>query len=119
MWQRAQKPSRSDPGRDVVCRPSPTSKVDAHSEPRAKGLWRAFGVPSGGAGASHSPLVEVARAASRKAPRQTGSRQALAIMEPFHSSKMRRWHDWHWPGLFTVFQYSSKGGGKAWASAVT
>src|SRR5262249_50257295 len=118
MWQRAQKPSRSEPGRDSVWRPEPRSKLELHCPSFANGLWRARSVASGGGGTPQSPFVEVSRAESRNAPRHTGSRQAFAIIEPFHSSKIRLWHDWHCPGLSTVFQYSSNGGAKNWASSV-
>src|SRR5262245_24059413 len=119
MWQREQKPSISEPGRARVWWAVPMSKVEAHSPSLAKGLWRARDVPSGGAGTEQSPSVEVWRAESRKAERQMGSRQAFDIMEPFHSSKMRLWQDWHWPGWSMFCQYSSKGGGKNCASEVT
>ena len=85
----------------------------------AKGLCAALGVPSGGAGVSHSPLVETVRASSRKAARQTGSRHEFDIIDPFHSSKIFWWQLWHCPGWFCACQSSSYGGGKIWASAVT
>ena len=88
MWQREQKKSSSDPGRDTVYFSVPKSKVEAHSPFLANGLCIALGEPSGGSGVSHSPLAEVARDSSRKAARQAGSRQEFDIMEPFHSSKI-------------------------------
>ena len=54
----------------------------------AKGLRWLRRVPSGGEGASQSPAVEVWRAVRRKAARHPGSRQALDIIEPFHSAKI-------------------------------
>src|SRR6266700_2079995 len=99
MWQREQKKSSKDPGRDTLYFSVPRSKVDEHSPLLAKGLWTALGVPSGGSGVSHSPLAEVARASPRKAARQAGSRHELDIMEPFHSSKIFWWQVWHCPGL--------------------
>src|SRR5450432_4558455 len=98
MWQREQKASRIEPGRDMVYFAVPISNSDAHSPGLAKGLWLARGVPSGGSGVSHSPLAEVARAEYRKAPRQVGSRHAFDIMEPFHSSKILLWQFLHCPG---------------------
>src|SRR6266540_7509845 len=107
MWQREQKKSSTDPGLESVCLPVPMSKVEAHSPATAKGLSFALGVPSGGSGVPQSPLVEVARARSRKAARHTGSRQELDIIEPFHWSKIFWWQFWHWPGLFSVAHDSS------------
>jgi hypothetical protein len=89
MWQREQNASSKEPGRDTSNFLAPMSKDDAHRPGIANGLCGALGVWSGGAGVSHSPFVEVARASSRKAARQTGSRQEFDIIEPFHSSKMR------------------------------
>jgi hypothetical protein len=85
----------------------PMSNDDAHWPASANGLCAAFGVPSGGAGVSHSPFVDTARASSRKAARQTGSRHEFDIIDPFHSSKILRWQLAHWPGWFCVCQYSS------------
>src|SRR5262249_32928903 len=107
MWQREQNASSSDPGRDTVNLPSPMSKDDAHCPGSANGLWLERAVPSGGDGVSHSPLVDTARASKRKAARQTGARHEFDIIEPFHSSKIRRWQFAHWPGWFCVAQYSS------------
>ncbi len=84
MWHREQKESSNDPGRETVYLRVPRSKVEAHSRRCAKGLCFALSVPSGGSGVSHSPWAEVARARSRKADRQTGSRQELDIIDPFH-----------------------------------
>ncbi len=47
------------------------------------------------------------RASRRNAARQAGSRHELDIIDPFHSSKIRAWQVWHWPGWFWVCQYSS------------
>src|SRR5262245_3746524 len=104
MWHREQKPSTSEPGCDTRLRPRPTSNVDVQSFHEAKGFKWALAVPSGGGGALHSPSVEDWRAARRKAARHTGSRHALAIIEPRQSSKIRRWQDWHWPGFAVPFQ---------------
>src|SRR3954451_22315802 len=98
MWQREQKESRSDPGRETVYLPVPISKVEEHSPLLAKGLCAALAVPSGGSGVSHSPCAEVERESARKAARHTGSRHEFDIMEPFHSSKIFWWQVWHWPG---------------------
>ena len=83
------------------------SNAEAHCPGSANGLCVALGVPSGGVGVSHSPFVDTARASSRKAARQTGSRHEFDIIEPFHSSKIFRWQLAHWPGWFCVAQYSS------------
>src|SRR5262249_48475681 len=119
MWQREQKKSSSDPGRDTVYFSVPRSKVELHLPLLAKGLCSAFSVPSGGWGVSHSPLAEVALESKRKAARQAGSRHEFDIMEPFHSSKIFWWQVWHWPGLSSASQCSCHGGGKACASATT
>src|SRR5215470_13218686 len=118
MWQREQNASSSEPGRDSVIFCVPMSNSEAHSPGLANGLWCDFALPSGGAGVSHSPLVDTVRASKRNAPRHTGSRHEFDIIEPFHSSKIFWWQVWHWPGLFWVFQYSSYGGGNTVASAV-
>src|SRR3954470_4197575 len=118
MWHWVQKPSSSEPGRVVVAVPVPVSKVLAQPPP-AKGLTTARSVPSGGAGASQLPAVEVCREASRKAARQPGSRQELDIMEPFHSLKIFAWQVAHLPGLCVPSQASSNGGGKWRASATS
>src|ERR1700733_6492346 len=107
MWQREQNASSSEPGRDSVTCSEPMSKLEAHSPGLANGLRSAFSLPSGGAGVSQLPLVDVTRASRRNAPRHTGSRHEFDIMEPFHSSKIFWWQVWHCPGLFWVFQYSS------------
>ena len=60
MWQREQKASSSEPGRETVYLPVPMSNVEAHSPLLAKGLCAALAVPSGGSGVSHSPCAEVA-----------------------------------------------------------
>src|ERR1044071_7642071 len=119
MWQREQKKSSNDPGRDNLYFSVPISKVEEHSSLLAKGLCLAFAVPSGGSGVSHSPLAEVARASARNAARQTGSRHAFDIIEPFHSSKIFLWQVWHCPGLSSCSQWSWYGGGNACASATT
>jgi hypothetical protein len=85
MWQRAHIPSRSDPGRETVCPEVPRSNFVTHSSAAANGLRRAFAVPSGGAGVAQFPSVDIWRADSRNAARQAGSRQAFAIIDPFHS----------------------------------
>src|SRR5579864_4459521 len=118
MWQREQKKSRSEPGRERVYFCVPRSKVELQSL-LANGFWAAFGVPSGGSGVSHSPLAEVARDNSRKAARHAGSRHELDIMEPFHSSKIFLWQVWHCPGLSSFSQCWWYGGGNASASANT
>ena len=118
MWHWVQKPSSSEPGRVVVAVAVPVSKVLAQLPP-AKGLTTARSVPSGGAGASQLPAVEVCREASRKAARQPGSRQELDIIEPFHSLKIFAWQVAHLPGLCVPSQASSKGGGKCLASATS
>src|SRR3954467_1076782 len=107
MWQREQKESSSDPGRETVYLPVPRSKVEAHSPACAKGLCVALGVPSGGSGVSHSPFAEVARARSKKADRQTGSRQEFDIIDPFHWSKIFWWQLRHCAGLFSSAHASS------------
>src|SRR5919197_4331947 len=107
MWQREQKLSTSEPGRDTVYISVPISNCEAHWPSLAKGLRLALGVPSGGGGVSHSPLAEISRASRRKAARQRGSRHALDIIEPFHSSKIFLWQVWHCPGLALLCQYSS------------
>src|SRR4029453_14762869 len=117
MWQRAQKLSIRGPGRDRAWREVPMSNSEEHAFSLANGLCRARAVPSGGAGTEQWPSVDVWRAESRKGGGQIGSRHALDIMEPFHSSKIRLWHDWHCPGLPTFCQYSSNGGGGNCASA--
>src|SRR5437660_11786916 len=104
MWQREQKKSSSEPGLETVYFSVPISNVEAHSFSWAKGLCFALGVPSGGAGVSHSPLAEVARERSRKAARHAGSRQEFDIMEPFHASKVFWWQVWHCPGLSSCSQ---------------
>src|SRR5262245_60079212 len=104
MWQREQKPSTSEPGRDSSSFAPPLLKVDTHSVAWANGFRLALLVLSGGEGAAQLPSVDDCRAASRNALRQTGSLQALAIIEPLHSSKMRRWHDGHCPGFAVPFQ---------------
>src|SRR5882672_1900216 len=104
MWQREQKKSSNDPGRDTLYFSVPRSKVEEHSPLLANGLCTALAVPSGGSGVSHSPLAEVARAKARKAARHAGSRHALDIMEPFHSSKIFWWQVWHCPGLSSCSQ---------------
>ena len=76
----------------------PRSNALAQSCGSANGLWLARGVPSGGCGTSQSPDVDVSRADSRNAARHTGSRHALAIIEPFHSLNTRAWHVWHCAG---------------------
>src|SRR5215472_11292271 len=106
MWQREQKKSNNDPGRDTLYFSVPMSNVEEHSPLFAKGLWLALGVPSGGSGVSHSPLAEVARESRRNAARQAGSRQELDIMEPFHSSKIFSWQVSHCPVLFSLSQCS-------------
>src|SRR5581483_2926643 len=106
MWQREQKKSRSEPGRDTVYFSVPRLNVDEHSSLLAKGLCVALGVPSGGLGVSHSPLAEVARASARKAARQTGSRHAFDIIDPFHSSKIFWWQVLHCAGLSSCSQCS-------------
>src|SRR5438093_11361544 len=115
MWHLEQKKSSSEPGRESVYLCVPRSNVELHSLLFAKGLCMALGVLSGGSGVSHSPWAEVARARSRKAARHAGSRHALDIIEPFHSSKILRWQVWHCPGLFSCSQCSWKGGAKTWA----
>src|SRR6476661_9189262 len=110
MWHCEQKPSSSDPGREVVAWPAPVSKLEVQS-PAAKGLTRLRAVPSGGEGASQSPAVEVCRAASRKAARHPGSRQELDIIEPFHSAKILAWQVAHRPGLCGPSQAPANGGG--------
>src|SRR5215510_60170 len=107
MWQREQNASSSEPGRDSVTCSVPMSNSEAHSPSLAKGLWCDLAVPSGGAGVSHSQLVDAVRARSRNAPRHNGSRHEFDIMEPFHSSKIFWWQVLHCPGWFWVFQYSS------------
>src|SRR5579864_3242701 len=119
MWQREQKASSSEPGRERVYFRVPRSKVELHSPWLAKGLWVAFSVPSGGCGVSHSPLAEVTRESSRNAARHAGSRHELDIMEPFHSSKIFWWQVLHCPGLSSCSQCSWYGGGNACASAST
>src|SRR5262245_53850346 len=119
MWQREQKPSSSDPGRDSVWLRVPRSNRVAHSPGSENGLWLDFSEPSGGDGVSHSPCVEVCRADRRNAARHAGSRQAFAIIEPFHSSKIRRWQVWQRLGFAVVCHWSSNGGGKNAASSVT
>src|SRR5260221_12739475 len=99
MWQREQKKSSKDPGRDTLYFSVPRSKVEEHSPLLAKGLCTALAVPSGVSGVSHSPLAEVARAKARKAARQAWSRHALDIIEPLHSSKIIWWQVRHSPGL--------------------
>src|SRR5947209_11888127 len=125
MWHWEQKPSSSEPGRAVAARPKrpesappPVSKCEVQSS-AAKGLRWLRRVPSGGEGASQSPAVEVWRAARRKAARHPGSRQALDIIEPFHSAKILAWQVEQRPGLWAPSQASSNGGGKCRASAAT
>src|SRR5689334_10960408 len=119
MWQREQKASSSEPGRETVKCDVPMLYSEAHSFALANGLWCAFGVPSGGCGTPQFPSVETPRESRKKAARQTGSRHEFDIMEPFHSSKIFWWQFWHWPGWACVCQYSSYGGGNAAASAST
>src|SRR6185436_14503699 len=119
MWQREQAPSTSDPGRSNACDPVPMSNFVTQSWRPANGLCLAFAVPSGGSGVSQLPWVEISRAESRNAARQAGSRHALAIVDPFHSSKTFLWQVWHWPGWLTLCQYSSNGGATKSASDVT
>src|SRR6266545_283416 len=110
MWQRAQKSSRSEPEPDVVWVVVPMLKVEVQSV-LAKGLIWDFAVPSGGLGMSQLPSVAVSREMRRKAPRHPGSRQALDIIEPFHSLKIRPWQLSQTPGLLAPSQAPSKGGG--------
>src|SRR6266700_1018772 len=77
----------------------------------ANGLRRALGVPSGGLGMVQSPLVAVIRLSRKKAPRQPGSRQELAIMEPFHSGKIWVWQPAQRPGALMDVHWASYGGG--------
>src|SRR5450432_4300503 len=97
MWQREQKPSSREPEPLVVCG-EPMSKVDVQSL-FANGLRCDFLVPSGGSGVSQSPSVAVSRAIKKNAARQPGSRQALDIIEPFHSAKIWVWQVPHVCGL--------------------
>src|SRR5262245_12102490 len=119
MWQREQAPSTSEPGRSSEWWLLPRSNFVTQSLRPANGLCFAFSVPSGGTGVSQLPLVEISRAESRNAARHAGSRQALAIIEPFHSSNTFLWQVWHWPGWLTLCQYSSNGGATNSASDVT
>src|SRR5256885_4468318 len=102
MWQREQKPSKSEPGRETEYDDVPMSNSLAHVPGLAKGFGLARGVPSGGSGVSQLPWVETARASKRNAARHTGSRQALDIIEPFHWSKISRWQFRHCPGWLCV-----------------
>src|SRR5205807_7189496 len=107
MWQREQKASSSEPGRETLYFSVRISKVEEHSPLLAKGLCIALSVPSGGSGVSHSPCAETALERAKNAARQMGSRQEFDIMEPFHSSKIFSWQVWHWPGLSSCAQCSS------------
>src|SRR5260370_4624040 len=106
MWQREQKKSRSKPWRKTVYFSVRRLNVEEHSHWFAKGLCAALRVQSGGSGVSHSPLSEVPRASARKAARQTGSRQAFDIIDPFHSSKIFWWQVLHCAGLSCCSQCS-------------
>src|SRR5262249_43988051 len=115
MWQREQKPSRSEPDPLVVIQVFPMSNLDVQLS-FANGLRCALLVPSGGAGTSQFPSVAVRRASKKNAALQAGSRQAFDIIDPFHSWKMR-W--WHWPqtrGFPAPEKYASYGGGRSRAS---
>src|SRR2546421_11308969 len=107
MWQREQKASSNEPGRETLYFSVPMSNVEEHSPLFANGLWTAFSVPSGGSGVSHSPWAETALESAKKAARHIGSRQEFDIMEPFHSSKIFSWQVWHLPGLFSFAQWFS------------
>src|SRR3954454_11105022 len=119
MWHLEQNPSTSDPERDVEKLPAPRSNRVSQPAASANGLWLARTVPSGGAGTSQLPCVEICRADNRNAARHAGSRHAFAIIDPFHSSKMRLWQPWHVTEWLVVCHDSSNGGGKRSASAVT
>jgi hypothetical protein len=56
---------------------------------------------------AQSPLVAVMRLSRKKAPRQPGSRQEFAIMDPFHSWKIRVWQPAQSVGLLMVVHLSS------------
>src|SRR5437667_11772107 len=90
MWHLEQKKSSSEPGRESVYLCVPRSNVELHSLLFAKGLCMALRVLSGGSGVSHSPWAELARASCRNAARHAGSRHALDIIDPYHSSQMLR-----------------------------
>src|SRR5215831_16896489 len=107
MWQREQKASSSEPGRETVYLSLPMLNSDAQSLPLAKGLSADRGVPSGGCGMSQLPWVDTIFDSRKKAPRHTGSRHEFDIIDPFHSSKIFWWQFWHWPGWFAVCQNSS------------
>src|SRR5262245_36538391 len=117
MWQREQKPSRSEPEPVVVCLVPPRSNVELQLS-FANGFKLERLVPSGGAGMSQLPSVDVSRAIKRNAARQAGSRQAFAIIDPFHSSKMRVWHAPQTCGPAGPDITASYGGGWALASSV-
>src|SRR5215212_8413873 len=101
MWQREQKPSRSEPEPDIVWVVVPRLNVEVQSA-LANGLICAFGVPSGGLGVSQLPSVEVRRAMSRNAARQPGSRHEFDIIEPFHPFQIRLWQELQTPGLLAA-----------------
>ena len=68
------------------------SNAEAHSPGERERVVRApWACRRAASGVSHSPLVDTARASSRKAARQTGSRHEFDIIDPFHSSKILRW----------------------------